>query len=273
MSFLDNLLASFRYIYSNGTLQPQRTKLNFTTGLTITDDGDTLSVAGTVGPGFESATPQPIGTASAGSGTTVNHANHVHAHGDQATSNTMHAVAVSGGNAGFMTGVDKGYMDALSTSMWWSPVSRAVINPTNYAGSFTVGFEFRLLNARTITGIKFYAHWASGTKSVKCSLWDYDGGSQLATVTVSGCTSGNIYTATFSSPVAITDLSKNYAIGVWETSGTYYCGFQGDGTEMSKPFMMSKEIMIIAWKFSAGDARPTSTPGTERYGCEPILSI
>jgi hypothetical protein len=51
------------------------------------------------------ANPEPIGTAAAGNSANASHENHVHAHGNMATSASYyHAAAVSGGNPGFMTG-------------------------------------------------------------------------------------------------------------------------------------------------------------------------
>lgn len=57
-----------------------------------------------------SATPAEVGSATVGVGTTAARADHVHAHGDQA-GGSLHANAIAGGAAGFMSGADKTALD------------------------------------------------------------------------------------------------------------------------------------------------------------------
>jgi hypothetical protein len=65
------------------------------------------------GPSLSSATPAAVGTAAAGSGTAASKDDHVHAHGNQAASSSMHAAAVAAGTSGFMTGADKTKLDGI----------------------------------------------------------------------------------------------------------------------------------------------------------------
>lgn len=78
---------------------------------TLTVSAATTSAAGSMSAAdktkldgiLSSATPQPVGTAAAGSGTSAAKDDHVHAHGSQ-SDGTMHAAAIAGGASGFMTG-------------------------------------------------------------------------------------------------------------------------------------------------------------------------
>lgn len=64
----------------------------------------------------EPTLPQPIGAAlAAGTDPRAARLGHVHTHGDQASSNTMHAVAIPAGNAGFMSGADKTKLDEVAS--------------------------------------------------------------------------------------------------------------------------------------------------------------
>lgn len=59
---------------------------------------------------------QPVGAANAtGTSNNVARADHVHAHGNQA-GGSLHALVVSGGDAGFMSGTDKSRVDTLWTN-------------------------------------------------------------------------------------------------------------------------------------------------------------
>jgi len=61
------------------------------------------------------AAPVAVGTANAaGSSASLSRADHVHSHGNQA-GGALHAVAVSGGAAGFMSGTDKAKLDGIAS--------------------------------------------------------------------------------------------------------------------------------------------------------------
>jgi hypothetical protein len=79
-------------------------------------DGTVLWEAEAGGAPLSDASPQAVGTAAAGAGTSASRDDHVHAHGNQTSSNTMHAVAVAAGNAGFMSGADKTKLDGVAAS-------------------------------------------------------------------------------------------------------------------------------------------------------------
>lgn len=57
-------------------------------------------------------TPAPTGAASAGVAAVASRGDHVHAHGDH-SGGSLHAVAVSGGAAGFVSGADKAKLDGI----------------------------------------------------------------------------------------------------------------------------------------------------------------
>lgn len=62
--------------------------------------------------GLTSSTPQPVGTAAVGNGTSAARDNHVHAHGDQA-GGSLHAVATTS-VPGFLSAADKTKLDSLT---------------------------------------------------------------------------------------------------------------------------------------------------------------
>jgi hypothetical protein len=66
-------------------------------------------------PTLSNATPQAVGTATAGVAAAASRADHVHAHGNQASDGSFHAAAIASGAAGFMTGVDKAKLDNAAT--------------------------------------------------------------------------------------------------------------------------------------------------------------
>jgi hypothetical protein len=61
---------------------------------------------------LSSATPLAIGTAAAGNGTEASAWNHVHAHGDQ-LGGSLHAVAVAGASAGFISAANQTKLEAI----------------------------------------------------------------------------------------------------------------------------------------------------------------
>jgi hypothetical protein len=67
-------------------------------------------------PTLSNATPQAVGTATAGVAASASRADHVHAHGNQASNGSFHAAAIASGAAGFMTGADKAKLDAAATA-------------------------------------------------------------------------------------------------------------------------------------------------------------
>lgn len=65
--------------------------------------------------GLSDASPQAVGSTSAGTGLVASRADHVHAHGNQG-GGALHANAVASGAAGFFTGTDKTKLDGIAAS-------------------------------------------------------------------------------------------------------------------------------------------------------------
>ena len=102
-----------------------------------------------IGTALSSATPQPLGTATAGTSIDGARANHVHAHGDL-TGATLHALATTGG-AGFMSSVQ---FDLLNGATDQNTVSTVVRRDAS--GSFEASIVTADLagNAATATALE-----------------------------------------------------------------------------------------------------------------------
>lgn len=91
---------------------------------------DWESPNGAGGAPLSSASPQPIGTAAAGSGTAASKDDHVHAHGNQ-LGGALHANAVASGAAGFLSGTDKAKLDSITTANIPSADEKAALAGTS----------------------------------------------------------------------------------------------------------------------------------------------
>lgn len=88
--------------------------------------------------------PVTIGTANAdGTAVTVARADHVHDHGAQ-TDPTLHAAAIAGGNAGFMTGADKTKLDGIEAGAQVNVFGEVLLNGgiANVGGNSTMTATF-----------------------------------------------------------------------------------------------------------------------------------
>lgn len=69
------------------------------------------------------ATPQDIGTAAAGNAVAASHENHVHGHGNQAASDTFHALAVASVSHGFVSKTDQLKLNEITVEVTFVTVS------------------------------------------------------------------------------------------------------------------------------------------------------
>jgi hypothetical protein len=164
----------------------------------------------------------------------------------------------------------------LSATPWVDITQMSTqLAPTAQSGSDTVGCTFLVGQSGTwtCTGVVFYWVVASGTKSVKCSIWD-SAGTRLANVTVSSVTTG-VWTGTFGSPVSLT-VNAPYWIGCWQTDASNYVKstrttvanlYIPDGGIIGPGILVGNRCM-----FASGDAKPTSLAATEMYLVQPVLS-
>jgi hypothetical protein len=77
---------------------------------------DGVAASATATP-LSSAAPQPLGTADDGVGTSASRDDHVHEHGNQSSDGNMHAAAIAGAAAGFMSGADKLAVDTFFSAL------------------------------------------------------------------------------------------------------------------------------------------------------------
>lgn len=152
------------------------------------------------------------------------------------------------------------------------PVIESNIYP---GGSYTIGTKFLATRAASCTGIAFYAGHTSGSKTYRCKLWN-SSGTQLASVDVSA-TAGEKKTATFSTPVSLTD-GQQYYVSIWATDGSVYPYYN---TNPNYPFGRDNQAfpdgggMIYTNRkcYGTGDSAPTSTSdGTEYYNVSPVYT-
>lgn len=153
-------------------------------------------------------------------------------------------------------------------------VSGTLPDTATTSGNTTVGCTFRMLQHVHILGIRFFWPFVTATPSytIKCSIWNEDTTSLLATVSVAVSTPG-VYEGFFASPITDDLTADDIGVGLWENSGTRYPRFAADSSFYnSLPLRMNDLVRLIdTRKYSAGDARPTSNAGTERYGLMDLI--
>lgn len=88
------------------------------------------------------ATPQPIGTATAGVATDASKGDHVHAHGNLA-GGSFHALAIAAGAAGFLSGTDKAAIDALAAT--YATLARQIISGAGLTGGGSLAADRTLV--------------------------------------------------------------------------------------------------------------------------------
>ncbi len=156
----------------------------------------------------------------------------------------------------------------------WSYARRAEIFSSNHAGDYTTGLEFMIQTDLVCRGVRFFAYWTGGgTKDVKCCLYNQTDATLLATATVSGASSGDIYEAEFDPPIDLSGLgAKLFAASCYVTDGSRYLRIDTDPVSPALPLVVSPEYVITGTVYSAGDARPT-TGSNDLYAIEPLFAF
>lgn len=147
------------------------------------------------------------------------------------------------------------------------------VSSASAAGSYTPGISFLLSRAMTCTGVRFFWPSGTGTKTVKVSIWN-GAGTRLANGSAS-VTSNGILTISFSSSVSL-NAGELYTIGYWETGGSIYIKATLSTVNSwapARPFYAGMGVFVEQITlFGTGDAKPTSTAGSEGYLCDPVLT-
>lgn len=147
------------------------------------------------------------------------------------------------------------------------------VSSASAAGSYTPGISFLLSRAMTCTGVRFFWPSGTGTKTVKVSIWN-GAGTRLANGSAS-VTSNGILTINFSSSVSL-NAGELYTIGYWETGGSIYIKATLSTVNSwapARPFYAGMGVFVEQITlFGTGDAKPTSTAGSEGYLCDPVLT-
>jgi hypothetical protein len=169
--------------------------------------------------------------------------------------------------------ITAGALNRFKFDGWFSPIQLLTAPgsslPTGSSGSFSVSTEFQPLDYVKCSGVRFY--WGSANKTVKVSLWD-EGGSRLDFVNVS-VTSTGVYEGYFSSATQL-NYFNTYRVSAWQTDGVNYTGKSGVPSYPTLPFIGGPYLLWSSFKrYSAGDAFPTLTAGSEHYPVEPILEM
>lgn len=131
---------------------------------------------------LSSATPQAVGSATAGSGTSAARDDHVHAHGNQA-GGSLHADVIAGGASGFMSGSDKTKLNAVPTPA--SSFASLASSPHNVTGSWAdVGLNLSLtagswLVIAEVLGFANTASPAAGDEGIIQRLYDATAGAVI----------------------------------------------------------------------------------------------
>lgn len=171
---------------------------------------------------------------------------------------------------------------SASQTQWWLSHVELTKNyggtaaATLNSGNETVGCMFNLLRGVTITGIRFYATFASYNKSVKCGLWNITQGNvELANQTVT-VTAAGIYTATFASPYVVPNnrIGDQYAVGMWETTGTSYTEMDSISFNNINNVMNGPSVFVYA--FNSYNGPGYTCPGSTGaallpFPIEPII--
>lgn len=181
-----------------------------------------------------------------------------------------------------------------SDQIGFSPVTYASTgqgSPIAANGNFTVGLQFALTSAATITGLRFY--YPDGvSRTIKVSIWD-DTNARVATTSASYSGAG-VQTVTFASSVSVTSghLYKHWFATTYETSGTIYIRYNtpdSNGVNIFQPgtgagagaftystaFMAGPHFLFIQPCYAAGDAVPNTgnAGGGESFPVEPVFTI
>lgn len=160
-----------------------------------------------------------------------------------------------------------------------SPLEWFTVNPTSaptsVAGNFTLGCSFIPYRSVRVTGVRFY--WANaGGQTVNCKIWD----DTTTVASIAVVTSGiGYYTGTFVSPHDVPTNKINYRhfATVRDNAGAVYTNSTIASSRATVDFAFTHALPGIRYETGsnnysvAGDARPTTTHGTNRYPVEPLF--
>jgi hypothetical protein len=135
--------------------------------------------------------------------------------------------------------------------------------------------------SQSCTGVRFYWPEAS-VRTIKCSIWEWNVATALATVNVTTSGSAGYFSGTFASSQAL-DTSKAYQVGIYDTSGSVVLvgvlPVAYGGALTLNPILRPYEcrdytIVTGAYYGSGGDSRPSTnaTIPDRIYSVEPLVS-
>ncbi len=166
----------------------------------------TAVVAGSAPAALSSTLPTAVGTAAIGVGTTAARDDHAHFHGNQA-GGTLHATAVAGVSAGFISAVDQAKLDAIPTPT--GGTVNLAASDYDVTGSFAdIGLNVALPEAGTyritidLWTVINAGGPSTGDQIVYLRLYDNTAGTAVANSDRSlGCIDAGGLSASFSSSV------------------------------------------------------------------------
>ncbi len=201
----------------------------------------------------------------------------------------MHANAISGGAAGFMSGADKATLDLVAGSTLGSlpaffvPSAVGVLVGTTWAaGNFTAGTKFKTHRALSLVAVRFWARWA-GSKTITCRIYRSDTGANLGTVNVTlDPGAGQLVTATFGAAVALpaSPVGTTYIVTVYESAGGFYPAQNAANAaayfvnSALNQFFMAPGVLYVGNSWIANNALPTNTynvGSVEYFPIDPVF--
>lgn len=133
----------------------------------------------------------------------------------------------------------------------------------NSSGSNTVGYTFTVLaGGGTFRGVNLRWKNSGSTDTVKVSIWDPSNvlvAASVVTFTLANAGDGYFYMA-FAAPLTL--AAGTYTIGVFQNNSRY-CSLAVTPTASQN--LGGNYVFTTATLYSAGDARPASVPGSEKY--------
>lgn len=143
---------------------------------------------------------------------------------------------------------------------------------TNEAGDISLGTDFVLTAASTVTGVKFY--WAGPATTVKVSLWLQGSGTRVASGTGS-VTGAGLKTISFSSPYSASAYTR-YVASVHDNAGLNFTDSSFvTWLPAADPFINGPHfVQINRSEYHAGDLMPDTAAGLSIvYPITPILTV
>lgn len=158
-----------------------------------------------------------------------------------------------------------------SVAVWESQdpaIKGAIVGPATSAGNFTIGNQFYLTAAGSITGGSFY--WPGGSApTFTIKLWD-NAGTLLKSVAVAVSAQG-IYTGTFASAYAAS-LRTFYYLTIHDNAGAIFVASMSS-TVVVPPFALGPQVVVVQSSFAAGDAKPNTAVAGNLYPVGPTLTV